>query len=85
MGIKSPYSEVLDALMGQCTTKPKVSLLTHCPDFIKKALKGVKRELCGTQNGNAYCGEIVAPYCAKDGTCSSVAPKNIPKTARRRL
>jgi cell division protein FtsI/penicillin-binding protein 2 len=85
MGINSPYIEVLHALMGICTTKTKTVLLTNCPKYYKKAKKGAKEYLCGKQNGDAFCGEIVTPWCTKDGTCSSVAPKNIPKTARRRL
>jgi hypothetical protein len=85
MGIKTPYLEVLQALMGQCASKTKKVILTHCPSFIKKAKMVLRNYLCGTQNGDAYCAEIVAPFCTKNGTCSPVAPKMNPKTSRRRL
>jgi hypothetical protein len=85
MGINSPYLEVLQALMGHCTFKTKKVILTDCPDFIKKAKKVARKHLCGTQNGNAYCAEIVAPFCTKDGICSSVAPKINLKTSRKLL
>jgi hypothetical protein len=37
MGIKTPYLEVLQALMGQCTSKTKKVIHTHCPSYIKMA------------------------------------------------